>query len=139
MFQLTEATSFVETWTGHCLNDNRILFEVLRADSNSRLAMLGDKALGLALIDNWRVTGESKGTATRILQGVASNANLGEVASRAGLEPHVVANPGHLGPILHRTLATAVEAILGALWVDSGKDIQAIKDAMTNMGLTPKD
>lgn len=141
MFQITEATSFVQTWTRHSFHDNHVLVEALdttglsRAESNQRLAMLGDKALGMALIDDWRVTGEPKVTAMLILNNVASNVNLGEVASKAGLGLHIKANPGQVGPVSRKTLATTVEAVLGAIWEDSGKDIQAVKTAMMNMGL----
>lgn len=67
---------------------------------------------------------------------MATNANLADVAKEIGLVRHL----GSLDPrIKERTnehhLGTIVEALLGAIHEDSGKDIAAVRRAMHQMGL----
>jgi hypothetical protein len=67
---------------------------------------------------------------------VATNANLADVAKEIGLVRHI----GSLDPrIKERTgehhLGTIVEALLGAIHEDSGKDVMPVRRAMHQMGL----
>lgn len=48
---------------------------------------------------------------------------------------YIVLSPGHIGLPTTITLATSVEAVLGAIYWDS-KDEQAVRRAMIRMGLT---
>lgn len=75
------------------------------------------------------------GVADGRLQAIAGNTNLARVGRECGLDPHIITNPGHRGPISDKTLATTVEAILGAVFRDSGKDLVAVKNAMQKMGI----
>lgn len=51
----------------------------------------------------------------------------------------MITNPGHCGPVSQGTLATTVEAILGAIYLDSDKDMDAVKSAMAALELTAAD
>jgi ribonuclease-3 len=123
------------------------------AESNQRLAMLGDALLKVVLLDDWYPGGSAKGTcATRFLgkcqltdivsgegnslvSTIGSNANLAVTARDAGIEKHVVVHPGHRGKISEKTLATTVEAILGAVYLDSEKNVDSVSLTMTMLGL----
>lgn len=68
---------------------------------------------------------------------VCSNDNLATVGFNVGLDAHIMVNPGQLGAVSRKTMATTVEAVIGAIYLDSGKDIEAAKDAMVCIGLNP--
>jgi hypothetical protein len=87
----------------------------------------------LAIIDR----GSSIGRAGEIVSQVATNANLADVAKETGLVRHM----SFLDPkIKERTndhiLGTIVEALLGAIHEDSGKNMEAVRRAMHLMGLS---
>lgn len=70
----------------------------------------------------------------KIVSTVGSNANLATVARDIGLEPCVITAPGHRGEVSQNTLATTLEALLAAIYRDSGKD-EAVKTFMTAIGI----
>jgi ribonuclease-3 len=45
-------------------------------------------------------------------------------------------HPGHIGRISDKTLATTIEAILGAVYLDTAKDVEAVSCAMALLGLS---
>lgn len=146
--------------TGHPFGNEQLVTQALdttglRApQANRRLALLGDMLLRAVIVDEWYPTGaatgmilfddggvqascsRSTGVADRTLQSVAGNTNLARVGDACGLASHIITNPGHRGAISNKTLATTVEAILGAIFLDSGKDLEAVKEAMQSMGIS---
>lgn len=76
------------------------------------------------------------GRGNNLVSTIGSNANLAKVAREVGLDDHVILNPGHIGAVSDKTLATTVEAILGAVYLDSDKDMDAVKTAMSQLELT---
>ena len=68
---------------------------------------------------------------------MVSNVNLAQAGRVAGLDALVIGNPSQLGMVSDKTVATTVEALLGAVYLDSGKDIVAVKSAMRALGLGP--
>lgn len=69
------------------------------------------------------------------MQRHASNPNLGKVGKALGLRPHIVVNRGHRGDVSSDTMATTVEALPGAVYLDAGHDIRPVRAAMASMGL----
>lgn len=67
---------------------------------------------------------------------IGCNANLAIIARDAGINQHVILHPGHLGKVSDRTLATTVEAILGAIYLDTAKDLEAVSRAMFRLRLS---
>ena len=82
-----------------------------------------------------QLTFSSQGVADARLQSIAGNTNLARAGRIHGLDAHITTHPGHKGPVSNKTLATTVEAILGAIFLDSSKDLTAVKDAMEALGL----
>lgn len=76
------------------------------------------------------------GRGNNLVSTLGSNANLSDVARRVGLEDHIVVNPGHVGRVSDKTLATTVEAVLGAVYLDSGKGLDVVRLAMARLELT---
>lgn len=74
------------------------------------------------------------GTTDDRVQKIACNANLDQAGREQGLEKYIILNPGTT-VVSARTMATTVEAILGALLKDSGGDLAALKRAKAVFGL----
>jgi ribonuclease-3 len=60
---------------------------------------------------------------------------LATTARDAGLDQHIILHPGHIGRVSDKTLATTIEAILGAVYLDTAKDMEAVSSVMTVLGL----
>lgn len=76
------------------------------------------------------------GSGDIIIQRLVSNSNLSMIGRQNGLEAYINPNPGQRGMIIsEKTMATAVEALLGAVWHDSGHDINAVNSVMRALGL----
>ncbi len=117
-------------------------------DGNKRLAIVGDAAIRLALAENWYPGKTSKGKFTvtesnilfRLMQSlgnfsniataVGSNANLNKIGLEIGLERFIY------GVFGGKTIADTVEAILGAVFLDSG--LKKVKDVMDTLDLVSK-
>jgi ribonuclease-3 len=122
----------LESALGHVFDDRDLLALALThrsdvedaADSNERLEFLGDAVLGLVvtthLYETWDM---AEGELSQMRAAVVSRTGLVHVADRIGLAPHL-----RLDQDVERTggrerasiLADAVEAIIGAVYLDGG-------------------
>lgn len=128
---------------------NRILL-----DGNKRLAVLGDKVLDLALAEAWHEGDDARGNRNhtrkdplglyadfhpvrfdQIRQQVGGNPNLDRIGRATGLVAFVVHSPSSLGVVSRITMSATVEAILGAVYLDS--DMNTVRRVMTTLGLVP--
>lgn len=73
-----------------------------------------------------------------IVQRIVNNTNLERVGRRIHIEDLVNKNPSMQGVVPPRTVSDTVEAILGAVYLDSGKDLDAVKLVMANLGVWPE-
>ena len=73
----------------------------------------------------------SPGEFSKIATAVGSNANLNRIGLGLGLERFIA------GSCAGKTVADTVEAILGAIYLDS--DIEKVKNVMDALDLIPKD
>ena len=71
---------------------------------------------------------------TNFLQTIGSNNNLDRVGRVHGLDAYVHINPGG-NTVAPNTMAATVEALLGAIYLDSGHDIEAVNAVMNRLGL----
>jgi ribonuclease-3 len=118
--------------------------------SNERLEFIGDRVLGLAMAE-WlseRFPREQEGELGRRLAYLVSQPVLATVAETAGLAAALSVSPGEAkaGVAKRATvLADALEAALGALYLDGGLDParnfvrRAWNDAMIQQADPPKD
>ena len=105
---------------------------------NQRLEFLGDAVLGLLAADklysDGSCDGEGKLTVKRAR--MVSSAALCEAADRLGLAAHLKMNKGAAPlPKNAKTLADAMEAILGAAWLDGG--LEAASKVFKTFDLSP--
>ncbi|HEY6430383.1 MAG TPA: ribonuclease III [Acetobacteraceae bacterium] len=122
----------------------------LGAASNERLEFMGDRVLGL-LISEWlveRYPAEQEGELGRRLAYLVSQPVLATVAEGIGLGVAISVSPGEAKAGVKKratVLADALEATLGALFLDGGLEAarafvrRAWEQAMTAQSEPPKD
>lgn len=120
-----------------------------RVDKNDRLAVLGDTVAKSSLCRQWFATRRSKGMRTPVTlvsladslsgqwtqaeQALLGNANLCAVGFAHSIDKCVLLNQGTTS-VSDKTMATTVEAILGAVYLDSGAN--AMSAVLVTLGLT---
>ncbi len=122
-----------EILLGHAFGDPRLLREALThrsaarrgRESNERLEFVGDRVLGL-LIAEWlaeRFPHEQEGELGVRLADLVSQPVLADVADKVGLAEVLTVSPGESRAGVRQratVLADAMEAVIGALYLDSG-------------------
>jgi ribonuclease-3 len=156
---LTLSTAF-EAILGHSFHRPALLREALTHrsaahrrgahPSNERLEFIGDRVLGLAMAE-WlieRFPNEQEGALGRRLAYLVSQPVLAEVAEAVELEAALSVAPGEARAGVTRratVLADALEAALGALYLDGGLPVaqafirRAWAEAMASQAEPPKD
>lgn len=116
----------LEQRIGHRFTNPRLLEQALThrshgVDHNERLEFLGDGVLGCAVADELyaRFPQLSEGKLTRLRASLVREEALAEAAARIGLGGHLRVGRIELQPSL---LADAVEAVIGAVFLDGGYD-----------------
>lgn len=94
-------------------------------ESNERLEFLGDAVLGLAVTDHIHATYPDlpEGQLAKLRASVVNTATLADVAGRLGLGEHLRLGKGEHqsgGRQKESILADALEAVIGAVYVDGG-------------------
>lgn len=64
-----------------------------------------------------------------------SNASLAKIGLEKGLDRFINMNPGHCGPVSKNMVANAVEAIVGAVYLDSQRSDAAVRGVLRQLGL----
>lgn len=75
-----------------------------------------------------------KGDWTRIQQDLVSQTALAARGFDLGLDSCVIKNAGHMTRISDRMMATALEAVIGAVFKDSGCNLEAVRAVMETLG-----
>jgi ribonuclease-3 len=116
----------LEKRIGHRFTAPRLLEQALThrshgLDNNERLEFLGDGVLGCAVADELyaRFPQLPEGKLTRLRASLVREEALAEAGERIGLTEHLRLGNVKVQPSL---LADAVEAVLGAVFVDGGYD-----------------
>ena len=120
----------LEKRLGHRFNDPRLLEQALThrsrsADNYERLEFLGDGVLGCAVADELyaRFPQLSEGKLTRLRASLVREEALAEVAKALGIGGHLRLGEGELAASPEARpsiLADAMEAVLGAVFLDGG-------------------
>ncbi|KAJ5561014.1 hypothetical protein N7535_009211 [Penicillium sp. DV-2018c] len=123
---------------GYHFNSTPLLEEALHPagtrplQGNKRLALVGDSVLSTSLLDEWYGNTED---GDHILRKNACNKHLSCKGEACELDDFITGQPAQNGEITNGTRATTVEAILGAVWIDSGKNIHAVDRVKANLGI----
>ncbi|KAI9047765.1 hypothetical protein LZ554_008475 [Drepanopeziza brunnea f. sp. 'monogermtubi'] len=113
------------------IGDNQIL------DGNKRLAMLGDGILSTVILCNWYHRRDStRCTGSRDMAQLACNRHLVQCGRNCGLEKYINKHRSFVdGKVPPVTMSAAVEALIGAVFLDSGKRHDAAELAMKGLGV----
>lgn len=158
---MAREASEVEVWLNHEFRDRSLLREALTHPSatrrgknasrnNQRLEFLGDRVLGLVVAHLLiaRFPNEDEGPLSRRHAGLVRRETLAEIAGEMGLGRQLTfarseeTGKGRDNPSI---LADALEALIGALYLDAGLDVAEafIRDKwevhVTTMGRPPRD
>ncbi|KAF7944431.1 hypothetical protein EAE96_010825 [Botrytis aclada] len=102
---------------------------IVERQGNRRLAMIGDALIRLELVHKKYLEGASLATSQKCVSKNASNHNLGIIGQQNGLVDHMVLSACQPKPSEY-TVATTVEALIGAIWLDSEQDFGLISRAI---------
>lgn len=115
---------------------------------NKRLALVGDAVLRLCVLDEWYPEGADTGkikiamlnaadkdtdTGDNLVEDVGTNEKLKQIANEWKLADFLKENPCQQGEKTKTTLASTVEAVIGAVWYDSQKDIAAVQQLIKKL------
>ncbi|KAL8725862.1 MAG: hypothetical protein Q9181_006263 [Wetmoreana brouardii] len=158
-------TSGAQALIDYQFNDIAPLWEALQAPGpdattlsgrplprgNMRLALLGDSVLKTALLEGWYHTKESTGTLAflpaslladfAIEEGhnkasvATGNNHLANVGNHLGLGDFVNKNQSQGNVVPTRVMTATVEAIIGAVFLDSNHNFTIVRQVMQNIGL----
>ncbi|TGO41115.1 hypothetical protein BHYA_0026g00210 [Botrytis hyacinthi] len=102
---------------------------IVEQQGNRRLALIGDALIRLELVHTKYLEGAKLATSQRCVSKNASNHNLGTIGQRNGLVDQMVLPDCQPKPSEY-TVATTVEALIGAIWLDSEQDFGLIGRAI---------
>ncbi|KAJ5263819.1 hypothetical protein N7478_011424 [Penicillium angulare] len=97
------------------------------AQGNKRLALIGDAVLRLVLYELGYEEDRSIGDMTSAQNTRATNENLARIGFSLGLSAFIQLSPSAQGVVPERLMATTIEAIIGAVYLDSGRDIMVVR------------
>ncbi|KAL2793800.1 ribonuclease III domain-containing protein [Aspergillus keveii] len=112
----------VEIYIGYTFRNKDLLEEALNPFEYKRLGFLGDKVVGLLVLDDWYRTRANCARGYRQLQRYASNRAMASEARRAHFDQMNPPGSRHYQHLGIHGLATEVEAVVGAVWIDSERD-----------------
>ncbi|MCJ1439503.1 hypothetical protein MMC27_008897, partial [Xylographa pallens] len=103
-------------------------------NGNKRLAVLGDQVLDTVLSNKWYESGMIESNWNAIRLQVSSNSNLSSTGLQFNIGSVLQGNPTNPQRVSEKIMATAVEAVLGAVFRDGG--LTAVERVLETLGLT---
>ncbi|KAF1968646.1 ribonuclease III, partial [Bimuria novae-zelandiae CBS 107.79] len=107
---------------------------IMPVEKNRRLALVGDRALGLTLCELWWNTKLDNGRYARLSTVLESRKAMEKRALALGLDyPILISDSKRVA--VFEDIAETFEAIIGAVYIDSGKDLATVRTAVERLGL----
>lgn len=75
------------------------------------------------------------GAMNNVVESIVSITGLERVGRLINIDEIVNRNPAQQGSVSPRTITDTVQAILGAVYLDSGRNIDSVRLVMVNLGL----
>ncbi|KAH7117487.1 ribonuclease III domain-containing protein [Dactylonectria macrodidyma] len=107
----------------------------IERQGNKRLALVGDALLRLVIVDDGIVAGKTTAKCQDICVGDISNTALQKLQEKCHLTPYIQTSPAQKGTVTVTTGATTVEALVGAVWLDSCQDYACVHRVVHNLGI----
>ncbi|KAG9644109.1 hypothetical protein KCU64_g11475, partial [Aureobasidium melanogenum] len=124
-----------EELIGYRFRSNKHVIEALTPGvpgANYRLAVVGDCKMDSAMVDEWYLGNTSRKDWSTMRENLLGNINLARVTRETGLAACVI--PEGL-PCSDKQAATLLEAIIGAVYLDSDYDMESVKSVMKTLGI----
>lgn len=67
----------------------------------------------------------------------ATNENLAKIGFSLGMDTYIQLNPSAQGIVPERLMATTMEAIIGAVYLDRNRDIMAVRRLIIHLHIMP--
>lgn len=164
--QLEEARiSATEDIIDYVCRDKELLRKALAAagattdsQGNKPLALIGDGCMKVAFYErgyeNEAATGSNpidyalriqvypfanslKGDTSQTQSSCTRNENLIAIGRSLGLDSHIQLNPSAQGVVQPKLIATTMEAIVGAVYLDSNRDMGVVRRVVLHLGIMP--
>ncbi|CAG8091517.1 unnamed protein product [Penicillium salamii] len=103
-------------------------------EGNKPGAALGDAQLKIVIIMDGLRSGHSIGHMAKRRDTLATNPKLTQIGDQLGLKPYIRPNPAQ-GFVPDSLVATTVQAIIGAVFLDSNKDFRRTSLLIVHMGI----
>ncbi|KAJ5760678.1 hypothetical protein N7520_007834 [Penicillium odoratum] len=104
-------------------------------NGNKPMALIGDAALRLVLYEQGYEDNASTETMTDSQNTKATNANLARLGFGLCLAELIDLNPSARGAVPMKLMATTMEALIGAVYLDCGKDIMVTRRVIIRLGI----
>ncbi|KAJ5665982.1 uncharacterized protein N7477_008430 [Penicillium maclennaniae] len=134
----------VEVIINYVFHDKSLLLRALEAagativsQGNKRLALIGDAALRLVLYEFGYENEASIRDMTNAQNTRATNENLAQIGFALALDVYIQLNPSAQGVVHARLMATTIEAIVGAVYLDSKRDITVTRLLIAHLRVMP--
>ncbi|EHK50582.1 hypothetical protein TRIATDRAFT_83455 [Trichoderma atroviride IMI 206040] len=97
-----------------------------REHENKALAMIGDAVLRLVVVDDGIVGGKTRQSCHQIWVAETSNPALSTIFVKWKIIRFVRLPPEHTTIVSQTTAASTIEALVGAVWIDSDRDFDTV-------------
>ncbi|KAB8239006.1 ribonuclease III domain-containing protein [Aspergillus alliaceus] len=112
------------------------LADSIHQDGNKYLALLGDTVIKLVLVKEGLCRHATRGQISNIISEKLSNTYLAQRGFSTGLAECVYKNRSQGNTIYPGPMASTVEAIIGAVFIDSGEKVTAAEGVMEALGIS---
>ncbi|KAJ6284186.1 hypothetical protein J3E71DRAFT_390634 [Bipolaris maydis] len=121
----------VETILQYHFSNSELLDEALLAVG---AVALSKDIEGDVVLELWYNSEESTNKGYDRVKNLCRNTKLSQIAHRSGISSYITKNPSQEGQVPQETAASTIEALVGAIYLDSGKDISMVKKALKVIG-----
>jgi ribonuclease-3 len=147
-----EAKDRLQKMLHYDFKDKRILEEALtaagqtpsragmntRGHGNKALAQVGDALLRLVVVDDAVEAGANTAQCQHLCSAELSNDNLFKIEEKQKIGGCIRTSPCQKGQVSRVTGASTVEALIGAVWIDSERDLAQVHHAMHNLTIASR-
>ncbi|PYI03111.1 ribonuclease III [Aspergillus sclerotiicarbonarius CBS 121057] len=144
---LAERVETLQHIIGYTFTNQALLFESLhsagfyvparstRDGGHKDLAQVGDAVLRMVLILHGYQARKTRSTINNTISANASNANLAATGFDKTLDHFVMINPAQGRTVSNGVMASTVEALIGAVYIDSNMDIETVRSVIDTLDL----
>ncbi|RAL03321.1 ribonuclease III [Aspergillus ibericus CBS 121593] len=144
---LAEKVAPLQLIIGYTFTNPALLFEALQAagsyiptittrfDGHKDLAQVGDAILQMVLTLDGYQTRKPRRKISSIITAKANNTNLAATGFNKSLDHFVMVNPAQGKSVSTNVMASTVEALLGAVYIDSNQNIDSVRSVMDALDL----